>query len=51
MLKMATYEKYTKTHFLPKFSLTLELDQGKNIPSEKSPRVIPPTIPLKLSAI
>lgn len=32
-------------------NLTLELDQGKNIPSEKSPRVIPPTIPLKLSAI
>jgi hypothetical protein len=31
-------------------NLTLELDQGKNIPSEKRPRVIPPTIPLKLSA-
>jgi hypothetical protein len=32
-------------------NLTFELDHGKNIPSEKSARVIPPTIPLKLSAI
>lgn len=31
--------------------LTLELAQGKNIPSENNPRVIPPTIPLKLRAI
>lgn len=30
--------------------LTLELAEGKNIPSVNNPRVTPPTIPLKLIA-